>query len=127
MKAAIAASLAGAEDELTIASNAAAELVRAGKLDEAEQADASDIFHPTRPTVAIPMNWSGNTSKPIRSAEWRSLTKRISTLRSVHPCANYKTTSGKSVPSTKSHPSNAPHESEPAYGLINTTADVLAL
>jgi hypothetical protein len=40
VKAAIAASLSGAEDadELTIASNAAAELVLAGKLDEAEQA-----------------------------------------------------------------------------------------
>jgi len=41
-KAAIAARLFGAEDthddELTIASNAAADLVRAGKLDEAEQA-----------------------------------------------------------------------------------------
>ena len=41
-KAAIAAILSGAgdadEDELTIASNAAADLVRAGKLDEAEQA-----------------------------------------------------------------------------------------
>ncbi len=47
MKAAIAASLSGAEDadedELTIASNAAAELVRAGKLDEAEQA-ARDLL-----------------------------------------------------------------------------------
>ena len=42
VKAAIAAILSGAEDadedELTIASNAAADLVRAGKLDEAEQA-----------------------------------------------------------------------------------------
>jgi tetratricopeptide (TPR) repeat protein len=47
VKAAIAASLSGAEDavedELTIASNAAAELVRAGKLDEAEQA-ARDLL-----------------------------------------------------------------------------------
>jgi hypothetical protein len=38
----------------------------------------------------------------------------------VHPCANYKTTPRKSVPSTKSHPSNTPHESEPTYGRINT-------
>ena len=42
VKAAIAARLLGAEgadeDELTVASNAAADLVRAGKLDEAEQA-----------------------------------------------------------------------------------------
>ena len=42
VKAAVAAVLSGAgdadEDELTIASNAAADLVRAGKLDEAEQA-----------------------------------------------------------------------------------------
>jgi tetratricopeptide (TPR) repeat protein len=41
VRAAIAARLPGAEDaddELTIASNAAADLVRAGKLDEAEQA-----------------------------------------------------------------------------------------
>ncbi|MGA2795853.1 MAG: hypothetical protein ABSE69_20565 [Roseiarcus sp.] len=42
LKAAIAAILSGAEDaeedELTIASNAAADLVRTGKLDEAEQA-----------------------------------------------------------------------------------------
>src|SRR5271157_1394260 len=42
VKAAIAAILSGAgdadEDELTIASNAAADLVRAGKFDEAEQA-----------------------------------------------------------------------------------------
>ena len=42
VKAAIGAILSGAgdadEDELTIASNAAADLVRAGKLDEAEQA-----------------------------------------------------------------------------------------
>ena len=47
VKAAIAASLSGAEDadedELTIASNTAAELVRAGKLDEAEQA-ARDLL-----------------------------------------------------------------------------------
>jgi tetratricopeptide (TPR) repeat protein len=47
VKAAIVASLSGAEDadedELTIASNAAAELVRAGKLDEAEQA-ARDLL-----------------------------------------------------------------------------------
>src|SRR5215510_8076705 len=66
------------------------------------------------------MNWSGSTSKPIRSAEWRSPTKRISTPRSVHPCANYKTTPRKSAPSTKSQLSNTPHESEPTYGLINT-------
>jgi hypothetical protein len=38
----------------------------------------------------------------------------------VHPCANYKTTLKKSVPSTKSHPSNTPHKGEPTYGLINT-------
>src|ERR1700730_17894383 len=56
------------------------------------------------------MNWSGNTSKPTRLAEWRSPTKRISTPRSVHPCANYKTTPRKSVPSIKSHPSNTLHE-----------------
>src|SRR3981081_3706157 len=56
------------------------------------------------------MNWSGNISKPTRLAEWRSLTKRISTPRSVHPCANYKTTPRKSVPSIKSHPSNTLHE-----------------
>jgi hypothetical protein len=37
----------------------------------------------------------------------------------VHLCANYKTTPRKSVPSTKSHLSNTPHESEPTYGLIN--------
>jgi hypothetical protein len=47
VKAAIAASLCGAEnadeDELTIASNAVAELVRAGKIDEAEQA-ARDLL-----------------------------------------------------------------------------------
>src|SRR6202162_2845037 len=47
VKAAIAAGLSGAadadEDELTIASNAAAALVRAGKLDEAEQA-ARDLL-----------------------------------------------------------------------------------
>ena len=47
VKAAIAARLAGAEDadeyELTIASNVAADLVRAGKLDEAEQA-ARDLL-----------------------------------------------------------------------------------
>jgi tetratricopeptide (TPR) repeat protein len=47
VKAAIAASLSGAEDadedELTIASNAAAELVRTGKLDEAEHA-ARDLL-----------------------------------------------------------------------------------
>ena len=47
VKAAIAARLFGAEDadedELTIASNAAADLVRAGKLDEAEQA-ARDLL-----------------------------------------------------------------------------------
>jgi tetratricopeptide (TPR) repeat protein len=47
VKAAIAARLSGAEDadedELTIASNAAAELVRVGKLDEAEQA-ARDLL-----------------------------------------------------------------------------------
>src|ERR1700675_9011 len=65
------------------------------------------------------MNWSGNTSKPTRLAEWRSPTKQISTPRSVHLCANYKTTPRKSVPSTKSHLSNTPHESEPTYGLIN--------
>src|ERR1700674_2620231 len=56
------------------------------------------------------MNWSGNISKPTRLAEWRSPTKRISTPRSVHPCANYKTTPRKSVPSIKSHPSNTLHE-----------------
>jgi hypothetical protein len=28
----------------------------------------------------------------------------------VHPCANYKTTPRKSVPSIKSHPSNTLHE-----------------
>src|SRR5262245_18768906 len=67
------------------------------------------------------MNWSGNTSKPIRSAEWRSPTKRISTPRSVHPCANYKTTPRKSAPSTKSQLSNTPHDSEPTSGLINNT------
>ena len=47
VRAAIAARLSGAEDadddELTIASNAAANLVRAGKLDEAEQA-ARDLL-----------------------------------------------------------------------------------
>jgi len=47
VKAAIAAGLSGAEDadedELTIASNAAAELVRVGKLDDAEQA-ARDLL-----------------------------------------------------------------------------------
>jgi tetratricopeptide (TPR) repeat protein len=47
VKAAIAARLFGAEDadedELTIASNAAADLIRAGKLDEAEQA-ARDLL-----------------------------------------------------------------------------------
>ena len=47
MRAAIAARLSGAEDadddELTLASNAAAGLVRAGKLDEAEQA-ARDLL-----------------------------------------------------------------------------------
>src|SRR6202166_4416574 len=47
VKAAIAARLSGTEDadedELTIASNAAADLVRAGKLDEAEQA-ARDLL-----------------------------------------------------------------------------------
>src|ERR1700674_2929061 len=47
VQAAVAATLSGAadteEDELTIASNAAAELVRAGKLDEAEQA-ARDLL-----------------------------------------------------------------------------------
>jgi tetratricopeptide (TPR) repeat protein len=46
VRAAIAARLAGAEDaddELTIASNAAVDLVRAGKLDEAEQA-ARDLL-----------------------------------------------------------------------------------
>src|SRR5437773_4836321 len=47
VKAAMAASRSGAEgadeDELTIASNTAAELVRAGKLDEAEQA-ARDLL-----------------------------------------------------------------------------------
>ena len=47
VKAAIAARLLGAEDadedELTIASNTAADLVRAGKLDEAEQA-ARDLL-----------------------------------------------------------------------------------
>jgi tetratricopeptide (TPR) repeat protein len=47
VRAAIAARLSGAEDadddELTIASNAAADLVRAGKLDEAEQA-ARDLL-----------------------------------------------------------------------------------
>jgi tetratricopeptide (TPR) repeat protein len=47
MRAAIAARLAGAmdadEDALTIASNAAADLVRAGKLDEAEKA-ANDLL-----------------------------------------------------------------------------------
>jgi tetratricopeptide (TPR) repeat protein len=47
VKAAIAARLLGAEDadedELTVASNAAADLVRAGKLDEAEQA-ARDLL-----------------------------------------------------------------------------------
>src|ERR1700693_3971299 len=67
------------------------------------------IFRPTRPT-AIPMNWSGNISKPTRLAEWRSPTKRISTPRSVHPCANYKTTPRKSVLSIKSHPSTTLHE-----------------
>src|SRR5262245_37382866 len=71
------------------------------------------------------MNWSGNTSKPIRSAEWRSPTKRISTPRSVHPCANYKTTPRKSAPSTKSQLSNTPHESEPTYGLINKRHPVI--
>src|SRR5271169_6681118 len=48
VKAAIAAGLTGLEDadqdDLTIASNAAADLVRAGKLDEAEQA-ARDLLH----------------------------------------------------------------------------------
>jgi hypothetical protein len=52
VKAAIAASLSGAEhadeDELTIASNAAAELVRAGKLDEAEQPPAISAAVPRR-------------------------------------------------------------------------------
>jgi tetratricopeptide (TPR) repeat protein len=46
VRAAIAARLAGAEDtddELTIASNAAVDLVRAGKLDQAEQA-ARDLL-----------------------------------------------------------------------------------
>src|ERR1700676_4245973 len=56
------------------------------------------------------MNWSGNISKPTRLAEWRSPPKRISTPRSVHPCANYKTTPRKSVLSIKSHPSNTLHE-----------------
>src|SRR5580700_7033289 len=76
---------------------------------EAPPISPSSIFRPTRPT-AIPMNWSGNTSKPTRLAEWRSPTRRISTPRSVHPCANYKTTPRKSVPSIKSHPSNTLHE-----------------
>ena len=63
MKAAIAASLSGAEDadedELTIASNAAAELVRAGKLDEAEQA-ARDllVLFPTCTMATIASAWS---------------------------------------------------------------------
>jgi hypothetical protein len=38
----------------------------------------------------------------------------------VHLCANYKTTPRKFVPSTKSHLSNTPHDSEPTYGLINS-------
>src|ERR1700675_158507 len=66
------------------------------------------------------MNWSGSTSRPILSAGWRSPTKRISRPRSAHPCANYRTTRRKSVPSTKSHPLNTPHENEHTYGLINT-------
>src|ERR1700674_2917432 len=66
------------------------------------------------------MNWCGSTSKPILSAGWRSPTKRISRPRSAHPCANYRTTRRKSVPSTKSHPLNTPHENEHTYGLINT-------
>jgi TolA-binding protein len=63
VKAAIAASLSGAEDavedELTIASNAAAELVRAGKLDEAEQA-ARDllVLFPTCTMATIASAWS---------------------------------------------------------------------
>src|SRR6516162_3663197 len=69
------------------------------------------------------MNWSGNTSKLIRSVEWLLPAKRISRPRSVHPCANCKTTRRKSVPSTKSHPSNTPPESAPTYGLINIVDD----
>src|ERR1700674_3474187 len=70
------------------------------------------------------MNWCGSTSKPILSAGWRSPTKRISRPRSAHPCANYRTTRRKSVPSTKSHPLNTPHENEHTYGLINNLAQI---
>jgi hypothetical protein len=57
VKAAIAAILSGAgdaeEDELTIASNAAADLVRAGKLNEAEQAAATSRRGSPRSTTAM--------------------------------------------------------------------------
>jgi hypothetical protein len=63
VRAAIAARLSGAEDadedELTVASNAAVELVRAGKLDEAEQAAAiSWCSSPTCTTATIASAWS---------------------------------------------------------------------
>ena len=64
VRAAIAARLSGAEDadddELTIASNAAAGLLRAGKLDEAEQAarDLLVLFPDVHDGDSIASEWS---------------------------------------------------------------------
>src|ERR1700688_3755098 len=65
------------------------------------------------------MNWCGSNSKPTPSAGGLLPTRRISTPRSVHLCANYKTTQRKSVPSTKSRPSITQHECALTYVLIN--------
>jgi hypothetical protein len=71
VKAAIAASLSGAEDtdedELTIASNAAAELVRAGKLDEGPPA-ISCCCSPTCTMATIASAWS---MRPVATSKRR--------------------------------------------------------
>src|SRR5271165_5180546 len=68
------------------------------------------------------MNWFGNTSKATRLAVWRSPPRPISKPRSVHPCANCRTTRKRSAPSTKNHPSDTPHNRALTYGLINKLA-----
>jgi SEC-C motif len=91
VSAAIAARLSGAEDaddELTIASNAAAGLVRAGKLDEAEQAardllvlfpDADDGYD--RPSGAVPSTARERASSGAGAARLDQTVKAsISTL-----------------------------------------------
>src|SRR5271155_5794333 len=65
------------------------------------------------------MNSFGNTLRPTLLAAWRSPTRMISKPRFAHPCVNCRTTRRKSNHSTKSHPSNTPHDRALTYGLIN--------